>query len=135
MFQASVEEVDANILQRERMELETQWREEQHTPESVFIQEALALLNARQEAGLMQCKPGAQAVSQPLQGREELPKLEEVSVAMGEIVLDPFGEEEQKKEEEPKKEEESKNMFGVAGVGEGGEGGRERPRYASGESG
>jgi len=128
MFQASVEEVDANILQRERMELETQWKEEKHTPESVFIQEALTLLNGRHEAGLMQCRPVSQAVH--CRQEEELPQLEEVSVAMGQIVLDPFGEDEQKKEEEPK------NMFGLSGVEEMGENrGRERPRYASGESG
>ena len=50
MFVASASEVGANILARERRELEDQWRKEGNQPEGCFIQEALALLAKREEA-------------------------------------------------------------------------------------
>jgi len=102
MFVASASEVGANILARERRELEDQWRKEGNQPEGCFIQEALALLAKREETNALKA-----SMSFPKEKQQERVKVlvDEVkehsetkaeSVESKVIVVDPFAEDDEK---------------------------------------
>lgn len=116
MFQASAEEVRTNIISREKNELDQQWKEEHDQPESCFIQEALTLLASRLEFGLMEGNP---TKSPTISMKEELPKLEQLSLIGGDSQVDPF-------KDDDSEETVIKKQEAVEEI--------ERPRYMSGES-
>ena len=102
MFTASAAEVGANILARERKELEEQWAKEGNQPEGCFIQEALALLAKREEVNTLKSSL-AVPKERPPQGPEKVEYMQdEVKVMSGtrdgkdepKIVVDPFAVEE-----------------------------------------
>ena len=102
MFTASAAEVGANILARERKELEEQWTKEGSQPEGCFIQEALALLAKREEVNTLKSSM-AVPKERPPQGPEmvkythdEVKVMSETkdNVDAAKVVVDPFAEEE-----------------------------------------
>jgi len=157
MFVASASEVGANILARERRELEDQWRKEGSQPEGCFIQEALALLAKREEANTLKASMSLPKGKQQ-QGQEKVKVLvnevqvhSEVKAESGEnkvMVVDPFAEEDEKgsdadseNNENQKTPEENGNTKKQAEASEAVEKeikephGDARARYSSGESG
>jgi len=101
MFTASAAEVGANILARERKELEEQWTKEGSQPEGCFIQEALALLAKREEVNTLKSSM-AVPKERPPQGPEmvkythdEVKVMSETkdNVDAAKVVVDPFAEE------------------------------------------
>jgi hypothetical protein len=97
MFQASAEEVNTNILARERRELELQWRQEKDQPESCFIQEAMALLASREESGLMMISLSPSVSTSSM--KEEMPQLELLTLGSTGQAVDPFQEEVEEQQE------------------------------------
>ena len=97
MLTAAPEQVKANIIDRERRELEKQWEEEMEQPESCFIQEALTLLQQREVETLLrpQIKVNQPAELEPavLPANQSL----EISSPEKESFVDPFADEEEKK--------------------------------------
>jgi len=96
MFVASASEVGANILARERRELEDQWRKEGNQPEGCFIQEALALLAKREEAYTLKASLSFPKEKQQ-HGQEkvkdlvgETKKVHSETKEIGEPMVDPF---------------------------------------------
>ena len=96
MFVASASEVGANILARERRELEDQWRKEGNQPEGCFIQEALALLAKREEANTLKASLSFPKEKQQ-HGQEkvkdlvvETKKVHSETKEIGEPMVDPF---------------------------------------------
>jgi len=92
MFTASAGEVGANILARERRELEKQWEEEKDQPEACFIQEALTLLTSRElEAVVTGDKdaPLAQVAEKKL---DDLPEVQSLKISCETKAVDPFDE-------------------------------------------
>merc|ERR1719323_2699028 len=53
IFTATPQQIKAEILDRERRDLEKQWDEEKDQPESCFVQEAIKLLDQRQMETMM----------------------------------------------------------------------------------
>ena len=101
MFTASAAEVGANILARERKELEEQWTKEGSQPEGCFIQEALALLAKREEVNTLKSSM-AVPKERPPQGPEMVKYMHDEVKVMSEtkdnvdaakVVVDPFAEE------------------------------------------
>jgi len=94
LVKATPEQVQDQILSRERRELEQQYREEKEQPESVFIKEALILLDSRADECLLLspevlspnepvslCSPETDDINVPLE-----------TIKVGELqpVMDPF---------------------------------------------
>merc|ERR1719234_1874681 len=102
MFLASASEVGANILARERRELEDQWRKEGNQPEGCFIQEALALLAKREETNTLKASMSFPKEKQQEKVKvlvDEVKKHSETKEESGEnkvMVVDPFAEDDEK---------------------------------------
>jgi len=75
MFVASASEVGANILSRERKELENQWIKEGNQPEGCFIQEALAWLAKREEANTLKASLSFPTKEKQQHGQEKVKDL------------------------------------------------------------
>merc|ERR1719291_602255 len=78
MFVASASEVGANILARERKELENQWKNEGNQPEGCFIQEALALLAKREEENTLKASLSVPTKEKQQHGQEKVDEVKKV---------------------------------------------------------
>jgi len=98
LIKGSPEEIRQHILDRERGELERQYREERDQPEVVFVQQALTLLQAREDQWAL---AESALPSSPLDPpAKQLPKaasaeaaalvVEEVAAPKAEQLVDPF---------------------------------------------
>ena len=94
IFQASPDDVTANILARERRELQRAWKEEGQEPEGCFIQEALQLLASREEKGRMKALLMLPGEEEQKQDEQQMPEIEQIDLGGGEKVKmkDPFEE-------------------------------------------
>merc|ERR1712083_1115510 len=116
MFTASAGEVGANILARERRELEEQWVKEGSQPEGCFIQEALALLAKRDEANTLKASMSFPKEKQQ-QGQEEVKDLvDEMKQSESKntndelkVMVDPFAEEDEGKATDNSSDADSEN--------------------------
>merc|ERR1712083_878632 len=116
MFSASAGEVGANILARERRELEEQWVKEGSQPEGCFIQEALALLAKRDEANTLKASMSFPKEKQQ-QGQEEVKDLvDEMKQSESKntndelkVMVDPFAEEDEGKATDNSSDADSEN--------------------------
>ena len=156
MFTASAGEVGANILARERRELEEQWVKEGSQPEGCFIQEALALLAKREEANTLKASMSFPKEKQQ-QGQEEVKDLvDEMKQSEAKnsndelkVMVDPFAEEDEGKATDNSSDADSENNENQKTLEENGNTGKQiktsaedkdpiddgRARYSSGESG
>ena len=156
MFVASASEVGANILARERKELENQWAKEGNQPEGCFIQEALTWLAKREEANTLKASLSVPTKEKQQHGQEKVKDLvDEVKKVQFETkesggnkaMVDPFADNEGAAEKDNNAD--SENNENEKALGENGNAeqqtealgaekgpqGDARARYSSGESG
>jgi len=154
MFVASASEVGANILARERKELENQWKNEGNQPEGCFIQEALALLAKREEDNTLKASLSVPTKEKQQHGQERVNDLvdevkkvkSETKESGGKAMVDPFADNEVVYEKGNNTDSENNENEALEGngnaekqteaIGEGKDPQSDaRARYSSGESG